>query len=302
VLNTALPINATQSQLQTAAVWSGEFVDNVRGRFTIEVPAQTSGRYVRVVQSGVGILALNELQVLQTPQIVVGTNFVGTIDDLRVYRRPLSTSDVQRMQAMRWRTSTLTPRIDGYSWEAPQLTNVEFTAGVQSFTADNNQNTQAAYGEHTLWTGNIDTLSPRMQQTLSSTGAYTVTIEDRNLNPAQLMTPCGSRLNRVTAGSASLWTRTRESVIDGTIQSQTRLIGTCTLSDIPEVIRQTTATVSPTLALDYGTAYTYVGNTNALDVYDTNKTASPKVGTAMLTCSVKALHVNATKTKLYALS
>ena len=302
VLNTALPINATQSQLQTAAVWSGEFVDTVRGRFTIEVPAQTSGRYVRVVQSGVGILALNELQVLQTPQIVVGTNFVGTIDDLRVYRRPLSTSDVQRMQAMRWRTSTLTPRIDGYSWEAPQLTNVEFTAGVQSFTADNNQNTQAAYGEHTLWTGNIDTLSPRMQQTLSSTGAYTVTIEDRNLNPAQLMTPCGSRLNRVTAGSASLWTRTRESVIDGTIQSQTRLIGTCTLSDIPEVIRQTTATVSPTLALDYGTAYTYVGNTNALDVYDTNKTASPKVGTAMLTGSVKALHVNAAKTKLYALS
>jgi hypothetical protein len=203
---------------------------------------------------------------------------------------------------MRWRTSTLTPRIDGYSWESPQLTNVEFTAGVQSFTADNNQNTQAAYGEHTLWTGNIDTLSPRMQQTLSSTGAYTVTIEDRNLNPAQLMTPCGPRLKRVTAGSASLWTRTRESVIDGTIQSQTRLTGTCTLSDIPEVVRQTTATVSPTLALDYGTAYTYVGNTNALDVYDTNKTASPKVGTAILTGSVKALHVNAANTKLYALS
>ena len=302
VLNAAMPIQATQTELKNAAVWSGDFADPVRGRFTIEVPGQTSGRYVRVVQSGVGHFALNELQVLQTPQIVVGANFVGTIDDLRVYRRPLSTSDLQRLQAMRWRTSTLTPRIDGYSWEAPQITDIEVTAGVQSFTADNNQNTQAAYGEHILWTGNIDTLAPRMQQTLSSTGAYTVTIEDRNLNPAQLMTPCGPRLNRVTAGSASLWTRTRESVIDGTIQSQTRLTGTCMLSDIPEVIRQTTATVSSTLALDYGTAYTYVGNVNAVDVYDTNKTASAKVGTAVLTGSVKALHVNAANTKLYALS
>ena len=302
VLNTALPLTATQAQLKSAAVWSGDFVDPVRGRFTIEVPALTSGRYVRVVQSGVGILALNELQVLQTPQIVVGTNFVGTIDDLRFYRRSLSNSDLQRLQAMRWRTSTLTPRVDGYSWESPQLTNVELSAGLQSFTADNNQNTQAAYGEHILWSGNIDTLAPRIQQTLSSNGVYTVAIEDRNLNPAQLSTPCGSRLSKVTLGSPSLWTRTRESVIDGTVQSQTRLTGTCTLSDIPEVIRQTTATVSSTLALDYGTAYTYVGNTNALDVYDTNKTASPKVGTAVLTGVVKAIHVNTTNTKLYALS
>ncbi len=302
VLNTVLPLTATQAQLKSAAVWSGDFVDPVRGRFTIEVPAQTSGRYVRVVQSGIGILALNELQVLQTPQIVVGTNFVGTIDDLRVYRRPLSTSDVQRMQAMRWRTSTLTPRIDGFSWETPQLTDIEVTAGVQSFTADNNQNTKAAEGEHILWSGNIDTLAPRMQQTLTSAGAYAVTIEDRNLNPALLMTPCGSRLNRVTSGSASLWTRTRESVIDGTIQSQTRLTGTCTLSDIPEVIQQTTATVSATLALDYGTSYTYVGNTNALDIYDINNTASPKVGSILVTGVVKAVHVNSANTKLYVLT
>jgi hypothetical protein len=288
--------------LKANAKWFYYNPGSVTDHIIIPVPYGVKAKKVRIVKLGNGeTLALNEVKVLQLPQIRVGTGFVGVIDDLRIYRRALTTVDIARLQAMAWRPSTLTARYDGYSWQQPAFTNIEANTSIQSMTVDANGNSRRSSGEKALWNGMIDTLSPSISVSGTSTN-YAVAINDRNLIPTQINTPCGSKLQLSNQPANSLWFLSRMSFLDGTVSPITGVSGTCTLSSSPELIQTNSQNISTTTGLAFGKDVAYVGINNTLRVVSAQSQTTMLGDSTPVNGTVILVNTNRTKTRLYTIS
>ncbi len=305
------PFSTVDRTLNTAianAKWSYRQVGAVGDYLTIQLPPNISGRYVRIQKAGLNqSLTLAEVEVLQGPVVVVGKTYTGTMDDLRVYRRPLSQRDITQLIAMGWRNSTLVARVDGFNWQQSLRSGLEVNAAIQSVTSDNQQNTRLSIGEHQLWSGRIDTAAPRIvanETAITSTELYSFTmqLDDRNMDVAQIQTPCGGRFRYDESTPQSLWYRTNSSAFDGTIMETTHLSGGCVMSAVPDFSRQVTQVVSATQTIDYGSRYGYVGGNNQILVVDVQNTVVMVQNTMAISGTVTQLQVNRAQNRLYAVS
>ena len=290
------------AKLKQTATWYYYQTDVVNDHVVIPLPAGILGSNVRIVAEGNNrVLALSDVQIQQLPEVRIGAGFTGVIDDVRIYRRTLTNDDITRLRAMAWRTSTLTERIDGYSWQQSQIAGIEANANLQSMTSDRNGNSLLNSGETPLWNGSIDTLAPRITTAINN-GTYTMSIADRNLDINQIATPCGSTLSVTAQQPNSLWFLQHMSVLDGTFSPLVNINGECSVSNSPELVRSNSQVISQTTALVYGSRYAYLGGNNQLAIVDVRPGKSMLLRTIATTGTITQLAVNAPKTLLYALS
>jgi hypothetical protein len=305
------PFSTVDPTLNTAiahATWSYQVVGAVNEYQTVLLPPNVSGRYVRIQKTGINqSLTLAEVEVLQVPVVVLGKTYTGTMDDVRVYRRTLNQRDITQLMAMGWSNSTLITRVDGFNWEQSLRSGLEVNAAIQSMTSDNQQNTRLSIGEHQLWSGRIDTATPRIianETVITSTGLYSFTmqLDDRNMDVAQIQTPCGGRFRYAESAPQSLWYRTNSSAFDGTIMETTHLSGGCVMSAVPDFSRQVTQVVSNTQAIDYGSRYGYVGGNNQILIVDVQNSVAMIQQSVTVSGVVTQLQVNRAQNRLYAVS
>ena len=305
------PFSTVDSTLNTAiahATWSYRQVGAVADHLTMVLPPNVSGRYVRIQKAGANqSLTLSEVEVLQAPVVVLGENYTGTMDDLRVYRRTLSQRDITQLMAMGWNNSTLVARVDGFNWQQSLRSGLEVNAAIQSMTSDNQQNTRLSIGEHQLWSGRIDTAAPRIvsnETAITATGLYSFTmqLDDRNMDVAQIQTPCGGRFRYNESTPQSLWYHTNSSAFDGTIMETTHLSGGCVMSAMPDFSRQVTQVVSSTQTIDYGSRYGYVGGNNQILIVDVQNSVTMVQNSVAISGTVTQLQVNRAQNRLYAVS
>ena len=289
-------------QIATVSKWSYSVNTAVSDYITIPFPNGMTGKFFYIVADGNNrSLALNDVQINRIPIIKIGTGFNGIIDDVRIYRRALNTNDITRLAAMAWQSSSIDTSSGYPVWQRTAVTGIEANTSIQSMAVDNNNNSQVSTGETSLWSGSIDTLAPRINVTNSS-GNYSVTISDRNLDPTKIATPCGNKLALQNQLPDSLWFLQRMSVLDGTYKSVTGLQGSCTLSNYPELIQTNIETISATTTLVYGSRFAYMGGTNQIATLTVQSGTSMIQRVTPIIGTVTQLAVNRTKTKLYVIS
>jgi hypothetical protein len=303
VLNT-LPTGAQDQSiaaLKQTAVWYTYSAGTVSDRLVIDLPPGISGNTIRVVADNPNAaLAIGEFSAIRLPRVILGDGFVGTIDDVRVYRRALNQQDLARIRAMAWRSSTLEPRFDGFTWTQSQAQGIEARVSLQSMSLDANGNSQLSQGEKPLWNGNVDTLAPRITQSLAG-NSLSVTIDDRNLDISQVSLPCGNADVQSLQRPNSLWFLQHMSVLDGTYSTPTKLEATCPVTAGPEFVQTTTQVVSPTTALAYGARFAYLGGVNMLSVLDVRDGVQLTQSTVTVRGTVQMITVNQSKTLAYVL-
>ncbi len=297
------------ANLKTNANWTYHNAGTVYDHIVIPVPYGIHGKNVRIVMEGTNkTLYLNEVQIFQLPKIRIGTGFTGVIDDIKIYRRAINAADINRIQAMIWRTSTLTGyRLyndsvnSGYYWNQNLVSDVEVNATIQSNSTDTNNNSQRTIGEKPLWSGGIDTQAPRVVVT-NPNYTYAVSATDRNLMTNQITTPCGANISMTNQPADSLWFLTRMSFLDGTVSPLTKVTGNCTLTNTPQIMQTNTQTISPTTELVYGKSVAYMGGNNTIALANTSIGTAVIQSTIAVSGMVYKLAINRTSTRLYAVS
>ena len=309
-----LPSDNTLRNGIISATWSYTSTTIIDNQLRVSLPNRLQGRYVRIQLEGNSTaLGLAEVAVLRVPHIVIAKDFTGMIDDMRIYRHALSNDEISHLNVMGWKTSGLSTTLnnqavyDGAVWSRPLPSNLEITAGIQSSTTDKNGNTRISQGEHSLWSGRIDTQTPRViAQTTPISGTqlatYTVNVTDRNLDINNIQTPCGRRLNGNITPPSSLWYYAHNRLFDGSLIEYTQYQGSCTLSNTPELLKHNTQIMSDTNALTFGERYAYVGGVNQINIIDTQSDSTLVRATAAVYGTVQQLTINRDRTRLYAVS
>ena len=307
--STAYPANTSTSDdvLRAQSNWFNYQSGIAATPTSLVLPTDTFGRYLSIQLDKTASLVLPEVQVMVAPHVTIGEDFVGGLDDVRVYRRTLTPADITGLATMGWKTTTLSERADGYAWAQSAPANTEADVELQAATEDLEANATGTLGEKLLWKGRIDTIAPRIDantQSDSSTGTYTysVRVEDRNLDPLMIQTPCGARMQAELAYPASLWYRGRTAALDGKTIEPNAYEATCLLGETPEVVRRGTFPVANTSDLVAGERFTYMGSLNRIDILDAQQEDSPVVGSITVPGTVQHLIVNAAKDRLYAIS
>lgn len=297
----------TLANADSDAVWH-TFIPEPLGAVTVlSLPYGTMGRYVRIqIEDTNQVLALQDVAINQVP-IVQLRGATASIDDFRMYRYALMPATIATLAAMGWYTSTLTTRQDGFTWQRQLPSGLEVDAQVQSTTTDQTGNTRVDIGEQTLWNGRIDTRAPRIDtHEVAITGtnlySYTVQIDDRNLNPQLLQTPCGARLKGTLSVSPSLWYRVRSSAFDGSLVESTHYSGSCVYSDTPDIIKQLAQPISTTQSIVFGTRYAYAGGVNVVRIIDAQNATNLVQKSMPVPGTVQQLVMSRTKNRLYAVS
>lgn len=309
-----LPSDNTLRNGIIAATWSYTSTTIIDNQLRVSLPNRSQGRYVRIqLEGNTSALGLAEVAVLQVPHIVIAKNFTGLIDDMRIYRHALSDDEISHLNVMGWQTSGLSTSLnnqavyDGAVWSRTLPANLEITAGIQSSTTDNDGNTRISQGEHSLWSGRIDTETPRVvAQTTPISGTqlatYTINVTDRNLDISNIQTPCGRRLNGDITPPSSLWYYAHNRLFDGSLIEYTQYQGSCTLSNTPELLKHNTQIMSDTNALTFGERYAYVGGINQINILDTQSDSTLIRATTSVIGTVQQLTINRDRTRLYAVS
>jgi uncharacterized repeat protein (TIGR01451 family) len=154
----------------------------------------------------------------------------GVLDEVRFYDRALNSHEIGALALAGWRTTTLS----GSNWSSALPGGLEGNYLVSLRATDNIGNVEQSAATPWLWRGTFDTLSPRLTIARTTSGAnatFTVTASDYNLNPATLVSPCGT--NRpLTITSRSYYAAPWLAAITGRpISSGAQLVGlsaTCT--------------------------------------------------------------------------
>ena len=304
-LSDVRPADYRVASLRANAKWIYAVPGYVIDHKAIPVPAGITARYVTIAVVGAGRahFAVSEIQIIQKPTLTVGTDFVGVLDDLRIYRRALTNDDLVHLGVTTWTTSTLdraNPRTDGYKWSRTIPAQLESVVSLQSTTTDLSGNNQQSSGEHNLWSGSIDTLAPRVSDALSA-NVFTVSVADNNLDTRTLKSPCGSALTIDTAAAPSLWARTAMSFLDGTYTSASRMSGGCELSPAPELIERQSQIVSRTTSLAYGRTDFYLGGRNRITLVNPADPANPNQPIITVDGDVESLVTDDFASRLYAI-
>ncbi|MFN5927644.1 MAG: hypothetical protein ACK45X_05995, partial [Roseiflexaceae bacterium] len=195
-------------------------------------------------------------------RLVIGDQYHGMIDDLRIYQHALNANERRILAQSGWRTSTLSSSINGNVWSTAYPENLEINAILQSVTRDNVDNRTFYKGEHTLWNGRVDTRRPQIvateiQDTDTGLYRYTIDINDRNLNPASVQTPCGQRLDAELQQHNSVAYISQNSAVDGTLREPTRMVGSCEYGIVPDIIQVQRQQIAATSQLVAGARYHY---------------------------------------------
>lgn len=281
--------------------WSQSFPEAVTDHITIPISGGIRGAQVNIRATGMRSLTINEVIIASSPVVKIGSTFRGIIDDVRIYRRALNNDDITRLKAMAWQQSMLTQRYDGYNWQRSQVNGIEANASIQSMAKDTHGNSQLSIGETPLWNGNIDTYAPRVNATQYA-GRYWVSITDRNINPLQIDTPCGAKLELENQKPNSLWYLQHMSFFDGTYSTPTTVTGKCKLNASPDIIQTNSQVISATTALAYGLRYAYMGSNNQLVTVDVQSGREMLLNRITVPGIVTQLTMNESRNKLYVIS
>jgi hypothetical protein len=175
--------------------------------------------------------------------------FQGSIDQVRLYNRALSTSDIALL-ASGWKSATVSApsaSLAGWSYSLP--TGLEGLYALKLRGTDAYSNTASS---DTVWRGMIDMRAPQITLRTAYRGGgyaaattYTITATDTFINAGALVTPCAGQNPTITYG------------YHANLGSINRLVVTC------EIAGFTSGTVT-------ATAVDYAGNT---------KTATATLGT-----------------------
>ena len=263
----------------TQVLWSYQVPDSVvvAEKLRVTPPTNTQGRSIRISIPTTGTdtaqLGIAEVVVVQGARLVIGDQYHGMIDDLRIYQHALNANERRILAQSGWRTSTLSSSINGNVWSTAYPENLEINAILQSVTRDNVDNRTFYKGEHTLWNGRVDTRRPQIvateiQDTDTGLYRYTIDINDRNLNPASVQTPCGQRLDAELQQHNSVAYISQNSAVDGTLREPTRMVGSCEYGIVPDIIQVQRQQIAATSQLVAGARYHYTAQANSIAVID----------------------------------
>ncbi|HQI84959.1 MAG TPA: tandem-95 repeat protein [Anaerolineae bacterium] len=135
----------------------------------------------------------------------------GGVDDVYVYARALSPLEVATLAQTGWQAATLNQSGDGVkfaNWSASVPSGVEGAFALDLRGADTAGHVGAADLAAQVWSGNLDTLAPRVALTLTIAGnqyRYTTVAEDFNLWPGGFASPCGAGVVNTTDYFRSPW-------------------------------------------------------------------------------------------------
>ncbi|MBN1887593.1 MAG: tandem-95 repeat protein, partial [Thermoflexales bacterium] len=122
----------------------------------------------------------------------------GGLDDVRLYPRALSPLEVAELAKTGWQAATLSSSGDGVKlskWSASVPAGLEGSFALDLRGTDAAGHTGAADLSAQVWSGNLDTLAPRVAITLAPTGSgyrYTTVAQDFNLYLKGFASPCGA--------------------------------------------------------------------------------------------------------------
>jgi subtilisin-like proprotein convertase family protein len=135
----------------------------------------------------------------------------GGVDDVFVYPRALSALEVATLAQTGWQAAALSQSGDGVNfsdWSADVPEGVEGAFALDLRGADTAGHVGAADLAAQVWSGNLDTLAPRVALTLTVAGGqyrYTTVAEDFNLWPDGFASPCGAGVVNTTEYFRSPW-------------------------------------------------------------------------------------------------
>jgi hypothetical protein len=294
-------------------LWSYQVPDSVvvAEKLRVTPPANTRGRAIRISIPTTGTataqLGIAEVVVTQGARLIIGNQYYGMLDDIRIYQHALNANERRMLAQSGWRTSTLSNSINGNVWNTAYPENLEINAILQSVTRDNVDNRTFYNGEHTLWNGRVDTRNPQIIATETQdpdTGLYqyTIDINDRNLNPASVQTPCGERLDAELQQHNSVAYISRNSAVDGTLREPTRMLGSCEYGIIPDIIQVQRQQITTTNVLVAGTRYHYTTQSARIAVIDAHSPDTLIQRTIPVNGVIQSLVISSNKQTLVALS
>jgi len=135
----------------------------------------------------------------------------GGVDDVRVYARALSPLEVAALAQAGWQAATLAQSGAGVkfsNWSAEVPDGVEGAFALDLRGTDTAGHVSAADLAAQTWSGNLDTLAPRVALTLTVGGGkyrYTTVAEDFNLWRNGFSSPCGAGVISKTDYFQSPW-------------------------------------------------------------------------------------------------
>ncbi len=159
------------------------------------VAARFDGTIYSLFVNGVLAVQTNELAGLipyPSDRFNIGENFVGEIDDVKVFPRALSDLEIIAMTRSGWREAQLSDTGSGLTWSAPVLPGLEGPYRVDVRGWDNFNLFDTSWNVDHQWSGVVDTLAPRitLQRTIDPDDQflahYTFTIEDSYLDESSI--------------------------------------------------------------------------------------------------------------------
>lgn len=161
----------------------------------------------------------------------------GGVDDVYVYPRALSALEVAILAQTGWQAATLSQSGDGVkfaNWSADVPEGVEGAFALDLRGTDTAGHVGAADLAAQAWSGNLDTLAPRVALTLTVSGGqyrYTTVAEDFNLWPGGFASPCGAGVVNETEYFRSPWYMATVGQ-SGLADKVYRLTADCTMSTV----------------------------------------------------------------------
>ena len=167
---------------------------------------------------------------------LAGEHLSGQLDDIRVYPRALSATEVALVAAEGWRPAALGQvgqPTTGWSYPVPGGLEGHYRLDVRG--ADQAGNLSLRDGGQ--WSGMVDTLAPRVsltRQPVAGGYLYTATAEDWNLAESGFRSPCGEGLVTERQGFVSPWYLASLAEDPASHQRLYRLTATCYLPETAE--------------------------------------------------------------------
>ena len=135
----------------------------------------------------------------------------GQLDEVRVYPRALLPAEVQALAQTRWlpgAVANLGSSLSAWNATVPAGLEGSYNLDVRGADAAGHVNSNAASSP--VWSGEIDTLAPRVSTTRTAVSGgyrYTTTAEDYNLSLSGFTSPCGAGVVTSTEYYQTPWYR-----------------------------------------------------------------------------------------------
>ena len=135
----------------------------------------------------------------------------GQLDEVRVYPRALLPAEVQALAQTRWLPGTVANLGSSLSaWNATVPAGLEGSYNLNLRGADAAGHVNSNTASSPVWSGEIDTLAPRLTMTRTAVSGgyrYTTTAEDYNLSLSGFTSPCGAGVISSTEYYQAPWYR-----------------------------------------------------------------------------------------------